>query len=118
MDNWKQETGDGLSLDRVLDALVGLGLTLTEAQAYVFLAKKGPHKGKELADALRLTRQQLYPCLKNLQGKGLVNCTTKRHVVFSAVPLEKVLDMLAKARMEEAELLRQNREEYRSGLNP
>ena len=107
-----------LSLERVLDTLVGLGLTRIEAQTRVFLAKKGPHGRKDLTNALKLTKQQLHRCLKNLQNKGFVNSTLERHVIFSAVPLEKVLDNFIKAKVEEAQRIRQNKEDFLSKLNP
>jgi len=48
-----------------------------DVEVYVYLAKKGPKEGRELADALRVTKQQLYPSLKNLQNKGLTKLSTK-----------------------------------------
>ncbi len=101
----------------MLDTLVGLGLTRIEAQTYIFLAKKGPHARKDLTSALKLTKQQLYPCLKNLRKKGFVTSTLERHVIFSAVPLEKVLDNFIKAKVEEAERIKQDKQDFLSTLN-
>jgi sugar-specific transcriptional regulator TrmB len=103
-----------MSLERMLDTLVNLGLTRTEAQAYVFLAKKGPHGGKDLADALRISRKQLYRSLKSLRVKGIVNATRERPAQFSAVPLEKVLELSMKAAMEQAKAFQASREELLS----
>jgi sugar-specific transcriptional regulator TrmB len=106
-----------LSLERALETLVNLGLTQTEAQAYVFLAKTGPQDGRDLANALKITEQQLYLTLKTLQNKGFINSTLKRHVIFSVVPLEEILNNLIKAKTEEAQRLRQNKEDLLSHLN-
>ena len=103
-----------LSLERALDTLMSLGLTQTEAQAYVFLAKRGPHNGKELANALRITKQQLYRSLRKLRAKGMVNASPQRPAQFSAVSLQKVLELFLKAKMEQAKALRASRKELLS----
>jgi sugar-specific transcriptional regulator TrmB len=92
-----------MSLKRVLETLAGLGLNQSDAKIYVFLAKKGPHTGKDLCNTLNMQKPLLYPCLQTLQRKGLVNVTTERPAMFSAVPFEKVLDLLVENRMEEAQ---------------
>jgi sugar-specific transcriptional regulator TrmB len=97
-----------LSLERVLDTLTSFGLKRIDAQVYVFLAKKGPHKGRDLSNALELPKQRLYPCLNCLKHKKLINSTPNRPATFSAVPLEEALDLLAKAKLEEAQRTQQN----------
>jgi len=64
-----------------------------------------------LASALKITKQQVYPSLKNLQERGIVKSTFKRPAVFSAASIEEVLDMLMKTRIEEIQRLIQNKEE-------
>jgi sugar-specific transcriptional regulator TrmB len=61
-----------------------------------------------------MQKQQLYPCLKNLQSKGIVTATSKCPALFSALPLEKVLDLLIKADIEEVQRMIQNKEELLS----
>jgi sugar-specific transcriptional regulator TrmB len=99
-----------MSREVLLNTLVDFGLKRTEAQIYAFLAKKGPQRGKDLVRALKITRQQVYPSLKKLQQRGIVNSTTKRPAVFSAVSIEEVLDMFIKTRIEETQRLIQNKE--------
>ena len=103
-----------LSLELLLDTLVGFGLKRTDAQVYAFLAKSGPHRGKDLVSALKITKQQLYPSLKNLQERGIINSTFERPALFFAVPIEKVLDTFIKARIEELQRMIQNKEELLS----
>ena len=100
-----------MSLERMLDMLVSLGLSRTEAQAYFFLAKRGPSSGKELASALKITKQQLYHSLKRLRAKGMVNATHTRTAQFFAVSLEKVLELYMKTMIEQAKALQATREE-------
>jgi sugar-specific transcriptional regulator TrmB len=92
----------------VLDTLTSFGLKRIDAQVYVFLAKKGPHKGRDLSNALKLPKQRLYPCLNCLKHKKLINSTPNRPALFSAVPFEEALDLLVKAKMEEAQHTQQN----------
>jgi sugar-specific transcriptional regulator TrmB len=100
-----------MSLKRVLETLAGLGLNQSDAKIYVYLAKKGPHTGKDLCNALSMQKPQLYPCLKNLQNKGLVNATRERPALFSAVSFEKVLDLLVKDKIEEAQRAQHEKDE-------
>jgi len=88
-----------------------LGLSETEAEVYVFLAVEGPHRGKNIAEALNLYKQQLYRSLKSLRDKGMVIATHARPANFSAVPLEKVTDFFMKSKVEQAKALQENREE-------
>ena len=99
-----------MSQEKVLKALEELGLARLDARIYVFLANKGPKKAKDIANLLRTTKQQLYPSLKSLQSKGLVNATLERPARFSAVSFEKALDVFAKAKMEEARSIQQSKD--------
>jgi sugar-specific transcriptional regulator TrmB len=98
----------------VLKALVKLGLSQTDAEVYVFLATKGPQKAREVANALKMHKRQLYRSLKKLQNKGIVSSTAEHPARFSAVPFEKVLDLLLKAKLGEAQRIEQNKEEILS----
>ena len=100
-----------MSIKRVLQTLAGLGLNESDAKIYVFLAKKGPHTGKDLCNAMNLKKPQVYPCLKNLQTRGLVNATPERPALFSAEPFERVLDLLVEDKMKEAQRTQKDREE-------
>jgi sugar-specific transcriptional regulator TrmB len=102
---------DKLSLELALKALKSLGLKELDAQVYVYLAKKGTHGEKDLANALKLTKQQLYCSLESLKAKGMVSVTIEHPVRFCAISLEKVLDLLMKTMMEQAKALQANKEE-------
>jgi len=99
-----------LNFELVIETLVGLGFKPIDAQVYIFLAKKGPQRGKDLVNSLKITKQQLYPSLKNLQERGIVNSTHERPAIFSAVSIEKVLDALIKTRIEETQSMIKNKE--------
>lgn len=74
--------------------LVSLGFTEIEAKVYVFLATEGPRKAREIAGALNIHRRQLYYILKGLKSKGVVCASFEYPAHFSAVLLERVLDIL------------------------
>lgn len=85
-----------------METLTRLGLSETDAGVYLFLAKDGPKQGRSITKELGLYKQQLYRSLKRLQSKGLVTATLEHPAHFSAMSLEKVLDILIEARKEQA----------------
>jgi sugar-specific transcriptional regulator TrmB len=98
----------------VIETLVRFGLKRIDAEVYAFLAKKGPHIGKDIANCLKITKQQLYPALKNLKEKGIVKSTSKRPALLSAEPIEEVLTMLMESRKKEIQSMTQKKEELLS----
>jgi sugar-specific transcriptional regulator TrmB len=103
-----------MSHERVLKALVGLGLSEVEAEVYVFLAKTGPQKARNIADALKMYEQQLNRSLESLQDKGIVIATSEHSSQFSAIPFDRALDLLIKAHLEEARDIEHNKREILS----
>ena len=100
-----------MSLDRVLKTLQKLSLSRLDAEVYVFLAKRGPHKGLELANAMQITKQQLYPSLKNLKNKGVITASRERPALFSAIAFEKAVNLLVKIKIEQAEAIKETKKE-------
>lgn len=92
-----------LSLKKLLETLEGFGFKQPDAKIYVFLAKRGPHTAKDLETALKMPKWQIYNSLRNLQRKGTITTVLRRPALFSALPFEKVIDLAAKARIEEAQ---------------
>lgn len=88
-----------------------LGLTGTEALIYIFLARRGPKKGRELLDALNFSRQRLYRSLRDLQAEGLIYCTIERPTRFAAYSFEYVCNLAIKRKGEEIEALKKNQKE-------
>ena len=107
-----------MSLELLIETLVSCGLRRIDAEVYVFLAKKGPHRGKDIANALNLTKQQVYPALKKLKEKGIVKSTSKRPVLFSAEPIEKVLTRFTESRTKEIQSLIQKRKNFLLAAKP
>lgn len=61
-----------LSLKRVIEKLETLGLSNGDAMLYIYLAKNGPKKARNLSDELGIAKQQLYTRLKKLQEKKII----------------------------------------------
>jgi sugar-specific transcriptional regulator TrmB len=66
-------------------------------------------KASDICKAVKLTKQQLYPSLKRLQSKGIVNSTLEHPARFSVIDFEKVLDLFINAKMEETRSLQQSK---------
>ncbi len=92
-----------MSQEKVLKTLSDLGLTRLDSKVYIYLAKMGPKKGREIAKALKVQKPQLYRSLKSLQNKAIVSATLERPARFSAVSFEKVLDLFIRTKLEEAQ---------------
>lgn len=100
-----------MSLERVLTTLESFGFTRVDAEVYVYLAKAGPQKGRELIAGLRMTKQQLYPALKSLQEKKVITRNRERPALFTALAFEELLIMLVQINMEQAKAVDQARKE-------
>jgi sugar-specific transcriptional regulator TrmB len=98
-----------MSQRRVLETIVGLGFSEKDAEVYVFLAKKGSRKAREIMTGLKMNKAQLYRSLKSLQSRGLVDSTLECPARFGAVAFDKVLDLFIKAKKDEARGVEENR---------
>jgi len=97
-----------MSLERVIKALIGLGLIRIDAEVYVYIAKKGPQTLVDLDSALNYSKKQIVTSLKTLTAKGLVS---KEGTIFSALPFEEALDLLIKKEKEQAQIMHESKEE-------
>ena len=100
-----------MSIERVLKTIEAFGLSRMDAEVYVYLAKEGPKKGRELAKALQVTKQQLYPSLKNLKEKGVVTASLEHPALFSALAFEKVVELLIAVKVEQAQAFKETKKE-------
>jgi sugar-specific transcriptional regulator TrmB len=100
-----------LSLDRVLKSLVNLGISQSDAEVYIYLAKEGPKKASELANALERSRQQLYHNLKKLKEKQIVTTIDHKPSIFFAIAFEEAIDLLVKIKKEQSAALLETKEE-------
>ncbi|MFN2545303.1 MAG: TrmB family transcriptional regulator [Actinomycetota bacterium] len=76
------------------ESLESLGLTSTEASAYLALVQKGPLGAQAVADEVGLSRGAIYPALQTLADKGLVEGGAGYGARFRVVPWETALPSL------------------------
>ena len=103
-----------MSKKRIIKALKGLGLSQDDARVYVFLAKYGPHKEKEIIDILKLYERQTVHSLKNLQEIEIVIPIEGHPISYSAVPFEEVIDLSIEVKKEQAKTMQESKEELLS----
>ncbi len=103
-----------MSLEQMLSVLMRLGVSRADSLVYIFLAAKIPQSASDIAEALRIRKHKLYPCLANLQEIGIVSCTGDRPKRYIALPIENAIERLVKANLEEADSIEQNREKILS----
>ena len=98
----------------MIETLRNLGFTKTEAQIYLYLTTEGPKKRDQIAKALNVSIQYLNQSLKKMQDESIVQVSPKYPNIFSAIPFEKVLDLLIKTNIEEAKRMIKNKKELLS----
>jgi sugar-specific transcriptional regulator TrmB len=100
-----------LSFERAIKILEGFSFSRKDAEVYIYLAKTGPSKGRDLIIGLRMVKQQLYPILKQLQKKGVVTSSQKRPAIFAALAFEELINLYVKLDVEKAKIIRETKEE-------
>jgi sugar-specific transcriptional regulator TrmB len=90
----KRDKGLNKELLVVEDTLTKLGLLKNEVRVYLYLARTGKKKAAEIAEAISLHRTETYRVLRGLERKGVVFSAFEKPIKFTAVPLEKAIDML------------------------
>jgi sugar-specific transcriptional regulator TrmB len=95
----------------VYHALESLGLKRLEIQLYIYLSRNGPQKCADLCKKLDLTKQQVYPSLKELREKNAASATPEHPAVFSAKPFEDILKLLRQNKINEAEKTQHDKEQ-------
>jgi sugar-specific transcriptional regulator TrmB len=111
---WSSEGCGKLSLERILKALVSLGLSQVDAQIYIYLATEGPVKARNIINSLTINEREVYRSLKRLQNKGIIIANDECLFLFSAVTFEDVIDLLMEIKKEQAQALKESRKEVLS----
>ncbi len=86
---------------QIKDVLKKSGLSEKDIEVFIFLNRKGPQKGTEIARKLNMNRGQVYRILKGLESKSFVEATLERPKKFIAVPLKGVIDSFIESKKEE-----------------
>ena len=96
-------------IDIIEESLIKFGLPKNEAKIYLFLARTGEKKAREISEALSLYRTETYRALRNLEKNGLIFSVLGRPLKFKAVPLEKAIDLLIEMKRLKIEKLKQEK---------
>ncbi len=100
----------------MLRILEGFGVSKTDAEVYVLLAKTGPTRSKDLAVNIGKTQPQTYSILRRLNKKGVVTYGKCRPALFSALEFEEILERYVKFNMEQAKIIEETKEQLLSNL--
>jgi sugar-specific transcriptional regulator TrmB/CBS domain-containing protein len=86
----------------IISVLRDFGLTEKEAEVYLFLAKTGAQRAREVSKRLKMHKAEVYRILEVLKSRGLTEETLEFPARFVPVTFEHFLDMTIRAKREEA----------------
>jgi sugar-specific transcriptional regulator TrmB len=103
-----------LGKEELLKVLKDFGLTDTEAEIYLFLARHESLKGTEIAKLIKKDKAQVYHILKSLQAKGLVESTLESPARFTPVPFERIVESTINSKKDEAAQIERTKDDLLS----
>lgn len=90
----KRDKGVNKQLLTIEEMLAKFGLLKNEIKVYLYLARMGEKKAGEIAEAISLHRTETYRILRDLEKKGIIFSVFEKPLKFTAVPLDKAIDLL------------------------
>ena len=96
-DAWKvvkRDKGFSKQLVTIEEMLSKFGLLKNEIKVYLYLARAGEKKAGEIAEAISLHRTETYRILRDLEKKGIIFSIFEKPLKFTAIPLDKAIDLL------------------------
>ena len=111
-DAWKLVKKDqsyNQQLTTIEETLTRFGLLKNEIRVYMYLARAGEKKAGEIAESISLHRTETYRILRDLERKGIVFSIFEKPLKFTAVPLDKAIDLLVDAEKIKIKLLEQEK---------
>ena len=111
-DAWKLVKKDqsyNKQLTTIEETLTRFGLLKNEIRVYMYLARAGEKKAGEIAEAISLHRTETYRILRDLERKGIVFSIFEKPLKFTAVALDKAIDLLVDAQKIKIKLLEQEK---------
>ncbi len=106
----KKEKGFTKQLSTIEETLSRFGLLKNEIKVYLYLARSGEKKASEIAEAISLHRTETYRILRDLEKKGMLFSVFEKPLKFTAVPLDKAIDVLVNAQKMRIKLLEKEKE--------
>src|SRR4030066_172851 len=105
----KRDKGVNKQLGTIEETLAKFGLLKNEIKVYLYLARMGEKKAGEIAEAISLHRTETYRILRDLEKKGIVFSIFEKPLKFTAVSLDKAIDLLVDAQKIKIKLLEQEK---------
>jgi sugar-specific transcriptional regulator TrmB len=97
-------------LSTIEETLSRFGLLKNEIKVYLYLARSGAKKASEIAESISLHRTETYRILRDLEKKGILFSVFEKPLKFTAVPLDKAIDLLVDAQKMRIKLLEKEKE--------
>jgi sugar-specific transcriptional regulator TrmB len=101
----KRDKGFNKQITTIEETLTRFGLLKNEIKVYLYLARAGEKKAGEIAEAISLHRTETYRILRDLEKKGILFSVFEKPLKFTAVPLDKAIDLLVDAQKMKIKLL-------------
>ncbi len=92
--------------DKMLEALMSLGLTCLQAKSYLALTQLDRADARTISKASNVARQDIYRIMPTLEKIGLVEKIVATPVLYKATPREEGFKMLLQKRTSEDTMLR------------
>jgi sugar-specific transcriptional regulator TrmB len=99
------------SLKIIEDTFLKFDLSRNEIRVYIYLARSGIRKAREISDALSLHRTETYRILRDLEKRGLISCILEKPLKFIATPFEEAFNTLIKAKKLKVQLLERKKKD-------
>ncbi len=94
----------------MIRTLVHLGFGKRAAEVYVFLTLNGSQQASAIAEALRTYERQICHILQELQNREVVSGSQDLPARFSALPFDRLLNVIAEANLQEARRIEQKKD--------
>jgi sugar-specific transcriptional regulator TrmB len=101
----KRDKGFSKQITTIEETLTRFGLLKNEIKVYLYLARAGEKKAGEIAEAISLHRTETYRILRDLEKKGILFSVFEKPLKFTAVPLDKAIDLLVDVQKMKIKLL-------------
>jgi len=101
----KRDKNFSKQLSTIEETLSRFGLLKNEIKVYLYLARSGEKKASEIAEAISLHRTETYRILRDLEKKGMLFSVFEKPLKFTAVQLDKAIDLLVDAQKMRIKLL-------------
>jgi sugar-specific transcriptional regulator TrmB len=86
-------------------------LSRNEIRVYLYLARSGVQKAREISDVLSLHRTETYRILRDLEKRGLVSCILEKPLKFTAAPFDEAYDVLIETKKVNVQLLERKKQD-------